>query len=248
MKDLSNKKIGVFGGKGLLGGAIVYELSQQGAQVICIDVKDDKAGSEKFISFDITKLNLLKEFCGVLVNEEKIDGLVNASFARAKGWKKDPHQMEWDEWQANIDAQLNSVCLSALYTANDWVKNNKKGVLVNLSSIFGVVAPPMHLYDNEKTFPALPYPAIKGGLISFTTFLAAKFGRNGIRANCVSPGAVLGSPMQTADKFIDGMKNNMLGRLAEPAEIAKPVAFLLSENAAFITGQNLVVDGGWTNI
>ena len=92
------------------------------------------------------------------------------------------------------------------------------------------------------------FVAIKRILISFTQFLAAKFGKHGIRANCISPGAVEGSQMQTADSFIEGMKKNMLGRIAKPEEIAKPVAFLLSEDASFITGQNIIVDGGWTNI
>jgi len=237
------------GGNGLLGSAIVKHLLSLGANPICIDLKNDKIeNAVKFISFDITKLNLIKDLAQTLVEKEHIDGLVNASFARAKGWKKHPDEIEWDEWQANIDSQLNSVCLASLYTANSWVKNKSKGVIVNLSSIFGIVAPPMHLYDNINSFPALPYSAIKGGLISFTQFLAAKFGTRGIRANCISPGAVEGSPMQTADKFIEGMKKNMLGRIALPEEIAKPVSFLLSDDSSFITGQNIIVDGGWTNM
>src|SRR5687767_10118016 len=208
MKDLEGKYIAVIGGNGLIGSAVVKKLRSLGANPLCIDLKNDRTRDAKFISFDITKLDLIKELCRSLAEDQQIDGLVNASFARAKGWKKHPDEIEWDEWQANVDAQLNSVCLASLYTANAWVKNRRRGVIVNISSVFGVVSPPMHLYDNENTFPALPYPAIKGGLIAFTAFLAAKFGGKGIRANCISPGAVEGSKMQDADAFIEGMKKN----------------------------------------
>lgn len=249
MKDLSGKKIAVIGGNGLIGSAIMQELKACGAHPICIDIYNDKLSeTDQFIEYNVSDLANIKEFCKKLVDEIGITALVNSSFARAKGWKQDPDNIEWDEWQANLDAQLNSVCLFSLYCALRWEEKKVNGEIVNISSIFGVVSPPIHLYDNVNTFPALPYPAIKGGIISFTTFLAAKFGKKGIRANCVSPGAIEGAPIQKDDRFTSGMKENMLGRFGKPAEIAKPILFLLSADSSFITGQNLIVDGGWTKI
>jgi NAD(P)-dependent dehydrogenase (short-subunit alcohol dehydrogenase family) len=248
MQDLRNKKVAVVGGNGLIGSAIVNYLISCEALPVVIDLDNKNVRQTEFIAFDITRLSELKKLGEALVEKNNIDAIVNVSFARSKGWKSHADEINWDEWQANIDAQLNSVCLLSLSVANSWVVRSNAGVILNISSIFGVIAPPMHLYDHVTTFPALPYPAIKGGLIAFTTFLAGKFGKNGIRANCISPGAVEGSQMQKADKFIEGMRKNMLGRLAQPEEIAKPAAFLLSNDSSFITGQNIIVDGGWTNM
>jgi NAD(P)-dependent dehydrogenase (short-subunit alcohol dehydrogenase family) len=248
MNDLVDKKIVIIGGNGLIGSAIVKHLQHLQASPICVDIKNDNVPGIKFVEFDISQLNKIKEQCRYLTEVEGIEGVVNVSFARAKGWKRSPDEMEWDEWQANIDSQMNSVCLFSSYISQFWKEKSIKGSIVNVASIFGVISPPVYLYDNIDTYPALPYPAIKGGVIAFSTFMAAKYGPSGIRVNCISPGVVEGAPMQTDDKFSAGMKNNMLRRFASPKEIAKPVSFLLSEYSSFITGQNIIVDGGWTNI
>lgn len=246
MEILKGQNIAVIGGNGLIGSAIVKEILLAGGQVINLDLEVGST-DRSFIKFDISDLNKLQEVATTLVKTKKITGLVNASFARMKGWKNHHEQIEPEEWLSNINSQLNGPALISLYVCKAWREEGYKASLVNLSSIFGIVSPPVHLYD-EGSFPAIQYPAIKGGIIAFSTFLAAKYGQFGIRVNCISPGVVEGTPMQNKSKFMEGMSMNMLRRFAEPGEIAAPVVFLLSDKSSFITGQNIIVDGGWTKI
>ena len=126
------------------------------------------------------------------------------------------------------------------------MKENRSGSIVNISSIYGVVGPDFTLYNGtDMTMPAA-YSAIKGGLINLTRYLASYFGPYNIRINCVSPGGVLDGQPQT---FIDNYNNKVpMKRMANPDDISPSVAFLLSNDSTYITGQNLIVDGGWTCI
>jgi NAD(P)-dependent dehydrogenase (short-subunit alcohol dehydrogenase family) len=126
------------------------------------------------------------------------------------------------------------------------MKERRSGSIVNISSIYGSVGPDFSLYaGTEMTMPAA-YSAIKGGIVNFTRYLAAYYGSYGVRVNCVSPGGIYdGQPEQ----FVQRYKAKVpLQRMGLPEDIAAPVAFLLSEEAAYITGHNLMVDGGWTSI
>ena len=110
--------------------------------------------------------------------------------------------------------------------------------------MYGVVAPDFTVYDGTGLTSPVAYSAIKGGLIHFTKYLASYFGPHGIRVNAVSPGGVFDSQHSI---FVSNYERKVpLRRMAVPADMAGPVAFLLSDEASYITGQNLIVDGGWT--
>ena len=121
-----------------------------------------------------------------------------------------------------------------------------KGSIVNISSIYGVVGPDFTVYDNtQMTMPAA-YSAIKGGVVNFSRYLASYYGKKGIRVNVVSPGGIFDHQHET---FVNQYNKKVpMGRMGLPKDIAPSVSFLLSEDAGYITGQNLVVDGGWTAI
>jgi NAD(P)-dependent dehydrogenase (short-subunit alcohol dehydrogenase family) len=94
--------------------------------------------------------------------------------------------------------------------------------------------------------PPAAYSAIKGGLINFTRFLASKYGKDGIRVNTVSPGGIFDNQPV---KFVENYERKVpLKRMGKPSDIAPAVSFLLSKEAEYITGHNLIVDGGWTAI
>ena len=124
------------------------------------------------------------------------------------------------------------------------MKKQKSGSIVNIGSTYGVVSPDFTLYEGTPITSNPAYTAIKGGVINFTRYLAAYFGEFGIRANCVSPGGIFDNQNPL---FVERYEKKVpLKRMGKPTDIAGPVSFLLSQEAEYITGHNLMVDGGWT--
>ena len=122
----------------------------------------------------------------------------------------------------------------------------KNGTIVNIGSIYGTVGPDFNVYNNtELTMPAA-YSAIKGGVINFTRYLSSYYGKNNIRVNCVSPGGIFNNqPVE----FVKNYENKVpMQRMGKPEDISPAVSFLLSDDSSYITGQNLIIDGGWTSI
>ena len=142
--------------------------------------------------------------------------------------------------------QLNSIFhLTKLVVKN--MSYNKSGSIVNIASIYGVVGNDFTVYKNTggMTSPAA-YSAIKGGVINFSRYLSSYFGKYNIRVNCVSPGGIIDKQNKN---FIKNYSEKVpLKRLGNPDEISPAVAFLLSDLSSYITGHNLIIDGGWTAI
>jgi len=115
-----------------------------------------------------------------------------------------------------------------------------------MTSIYGVVGNDFTIYEGTQMEPPFAYAAIKGGLISATRFLASKYGWEAIRFNCVSPGGIFDNqPL----KFVEAYNKRVpMRRMGDPGDIAPSISFLLSDNSKYVTGQNLIIDGGWTII
>lgn len=245
MKKLTNKIVLVTGGSGLLGSSIIKKLQTEGAKVVNIDIVDNGV-SEHFISCDITQeLSVQQAVSAVVDKFGCIDGLVNNAYPRTKDWGLKFEAIPLASWQKNVDFQLNSYFFLAQEVLK-LMKQQRRGAIVNIASIYGMVGPDFSVYEGtEMTMPAA-YAAIKGGIINLTKYLAAYFGPEGIRVNSVAPGGVFNN--QAEDFVKRYAKKTPLRRMANPDDIAPAVAFLLSDDAAYITGQNLAVDGGWTAI
>jgi NAD(P)-dependent dehydrogenase (short-subunit alcohol dehydrogenase family) len=115
-----------------------------------------------------------------------------------------------------------------------------------MTSIYGVVGNDFSIYEGTKIKTAPAYSAIKGGLINLTRYLASAYGRQNIRFNCVSPGGIFD---HQDEKFVRAYESKVpLKRMGNPDDIAPVVSFLLSDDSKYITGQNIIVDGGWTSI
>ena len=124
------------------------------------------------------------------------------------------------------------------------MKKQKSGSLINFGSIYGVLSPNFNIYKDTNVFPNPIYSAIKGGIVNLTKYLAGKFGKYGIRVNSVCPGGVVADQ---DSKFIERYNNlTPLRRMASPEDISPLIIFLVSDGSRYITGQTLMVDGGWS--
>lgn len=180
----------------------------------------------------------------VLADAGQVDVMVcnaGGSSTRKPFPESDPGQVA-----ATIAANLTGSYLCSQSVAEPMMSGGS-GAIVMVGSIFGMVANDPRLYEGLDDFAATgpPYHAAKGGVIQLTRSLASRLGPHGVRVNCVSPGVVPRPgevPDELAARFVS---RTPLRRLAEPADIAEAVFFLAGDGASYITGHNLVVDGGW---
>ncbi|MCF7804217.1 MAG: SDR family oxidoreductase [Candidatus Marinimicrobia bacterium] len=244
--NLSGKIVIVTGGTGLLGKAMVSHISSAGAQVINFDVKKGDGKESETIICDVTSENhVQKKINGVLENYGSIHGLVNNAYPRTDDWGTDFEELSFDSWKKNVDWQLNSYAM-VNQKVLPIMRNAGGGSIVNIASIYGIVGNDMTIYDGTEINPSAAYSAIKGGIVNLTRFLASKYGPYNVRINCVSPGGIFNNQPK---KFVEAYEKRVpMTRMGKPEDIAPAVTFLLSDEAKYITGHNLVVDGGWTII
>ena len=121
----------------------------------------------------------------------------------------------------------------------------KSGVIVNIASIYGFMAPRFELYENTGFTSPVEYSAIKGGLLTLTKYLASYLGKHDIRVNAISPGGVHNN--QPESFVTQYSEKTVIGRgMADADDLTGALVFLLSDASKYITGQNIVVDGGWS--
>ena len=246
MKKLANQVIVVTGGSGLLGESIIQQLQSDGAIVINADINTTESPYLTSIPCDITSEQSVQETISKIINYYgKIDGLVKNAYPRTKDWGLKFESIPLVSWRKNIDFQLNSYFFISQQVLES-MKTKNSGSVVNIASIYGVVGPDFSVYnETDMTMPAA-YAAIKGGLINLSRYLASYFGPFGIRVNSISPGGIFNNQPESFVKRYEA--KTPLRRMASPSDISPAVSFLLSNDAAYITGQNLIIDGGWTSI
>lgn len=244
----------VTGGAGRYGRQISVALAEAGATVIAasrdLEKCEEFAASLRRDGFDVygLALDLMNEGSvqGIASRIEsrwgKLDVLVNNAVAvRAEPFDK--HSVE--EWARSMECN-STVLYCACRIFGETMCRRHSGSIINIGSIYGVVSPDFRIYDghNEMTNPP-SYGFAKAGMIQLTRYLAVYFGPRGIRVNCLSPGGLYSPDMP--EEFVEKYSyRTPLGRMAGPNDIKGAAVFLASDASAFITGQNLLVDGGYT--
>lgn len=253
---LTNKKMIVSGGAGLLGKEIVIALAQFGAQVIIAETDKRKgkllakkltnAGFDaEYYYLDLSDIKNLKINIKKLIKSKgQFNAWINCAYPRTKDWNTKVEEFRYDSWQKNVDMHLNSYALSSIYAAESMKK--KGGCIINFGSIYGVVGPDFSIYEKTDMTTPAPYSAIKAGIINFGRYLASYYGKYNLRVNTVCPGGVFDKqPPRFVKKYSE---KACLKRMAKAEEVASAVLFLVSEAASYISGATIMVDGGWTAV
>jgi NAD(P)-dependent dehydrogenase (short-subunit alcohol dehydrogenase family) len=245
MFNLEKKVIVVTGGNGLLGREIVNNLRNVGACVISTDLFFETEHVDNFIMDITSELSVKDTIQAVLNKYERIDGWINNAYPRTKDWANKFENVTIDSWRKNVDMHLNGyfICSKLILEV---MKLQLNGVLINMSSIYGMQGPDFSIYEGtDLTMPAA-YSAIKGGIANLSKYLASYYGPFNVRVNTISPGGVKDNqPYAFVSNYV---KKVPLRRMANCNDITSAIHFLLSDESSYITGHNLVIDGGWTVI
>lgn len=254
--DLSGKIILITGGYGYLGKAVTESLVYHGGTVYVLARSKEKYDSEFqhhksngkslfFTECDISNTaSIKKAFEEVNRIAGGIDVLINNAFYLSG---QDPLNMSDEEWQSGIDGTLNSV-FRCVREVIPYLKKSRAARIINVSSMYGMVAPDFGVYENHPNFLNPPhYGAAKAGLIQLTKYYAGYLGKDGITVNAVTPGPFPSEKVQQTESFIHELsEKTLLKRIGKPEDLGGAFVFLASNASAYITGQNVVVDGGWT--
>ncbi|GAC1599927.1 MAG: SDR family oxidoreductase [Hymenobacter sp.] len=264
--SLSNKTAIVTGACGLIGRQHCAALAQAGANVVVADLDGNAATAVAaqlpggpHLALAVNVINpeslaaardqVLARFghLDVLVNNAAINDMFENPALAADLSKFENFPL--DTWQKSLEVNVTGVFLAAQVFGTPMAAQGH-GSIINVASTYGLVGPDQSLYVNERgeqTFFKSPsYPATKGAVISFTRYLAAYWGKAGVRVNTLSPGGVENN--QDAFFVRQYSAKTPLGRMAAATDYQGAVVFLASDASAYMTGANLVVDGGWTAI
>jgi len=261
--DLSGKVCVVTGALGLLGREFCRALAAAGGSVVLTDL-DHAACADRATAFgpsamghgaDITdpdSLIALRDAVlarhgrlDVVVNNAAINDKFESPGAAARESKMEHYPLAL--WKRSLDANVTGTFL-ACQVLGAVLAERGQGSIVNIASTYGVVAPDQKLYqrpDGSQPFYKSPaYPTTKAAVLGFTRYLAAYWGPTGVRVNALSPGGVENGQ---EPYFVEAYAaRTPLGRMAAPGDYAGAIVFLASDASSYMTGANLVVDGGWT--
>jgi len=251
--DLNDKVIVVTGGCGLLGQAFIQTILKSNGTAVAADVNEEQlqklkstSTSDKLytVKLDITSENSIRSAIAEIKSKYgKMDALVNNAYPRNKAYGNDLEKVTYKDFCENVDMHLGGYFL-CMQQFSMFFKEQGHGNMISMASIYGVTAPRFDVYENSGFTMPVEYAAIKAGVIHLTKYFVNYYAGKNIRFNCISPGGIFNNQDEGFVKRYNehGLSKGMLAQ----EDIMGTLLFLLSDSSAYLNGQNIIVDDGWT--
>ena len=252
---LENKIVVIIGGTGLLGREFTKGVLDVNATAIIADIDETSGNKLKeellknkykvdFFLLDIMNKDSIQSFIkNVHEKYGRIDAVVNSAYPRNKNYGKSFLDVSFEDFNSNVNMNLGGYFLVSQQFIKYFSDKNIKGNVINISSIYGVIAPRFELYTDTSITMPVEYSVIKSGLIHLTKYMAKYVKGKKIRVNSISPGGILD---QQPKVFIKAYNEECLNKgMLDKSDITGTLIFLISDLSLHINGQNIIVDDGF---
>ena len=257
--DLTDRTAVITGGAGHVGSAICDALAENGAGIVVIDcnkelcekkceqVERDYHVDTLPVVLDLSKESELRQIPDIVLNHfTSLDILVNCAAlvgtSSLKGWGVPFREQDADTWRLALEVNLTVPFILTQVCSGPLIQS-RHGSVINIGSIYGIQGPDMHLYEGTVMGNPAAYAASKGGLIQLTRWLSTVLAPH-VRSNAITLGGVFrNQPEQFREKYV---KKTPLQRMAAEEDVKGAALYLASDMSSYVTGHNLVLDGGFT--
>jgi NAD(P)-dependent dehydrogenase (short-subunit alcohol dehydrogenase family) len=254
--NLKGKVAIVVGGSGQMGHETIKTLLAQGVKTVNVDLYEKKIKNINYFFYKVDITNeeeIIKFKIFFLKKYRKLNILINHSHYKGSSRQLDPNNIFFNKldnypsefWKKTLDVNLNGL----FYFTKHFIKiliRNKQSVILNTSSTYGKVSPNKNIYGNSGINSPISYATSKFAIIGFTKYIATHYADKGLRANILVPGGIENINHNKVFKK-NYSKLTPMGRLAKKNEYNEAILFLVSDASSYMTGSEMIIDGGWTS-
>lgn len=254
--SMKSKTVAIFGGAGKLGIRFEQVLKKYGASVYLLDKKNKKDKQSKFLKCNVEeKESINAAFKKIIKKEKKIDVIIYNVYSKPNNYYRNFENYNINTWKKVVDTNLTGAFIVSQLAIKNFIKSKINGNIIFLSSTYGVVGPDPQIYEGlnarkniyggkfSLNTPAA-YSSTKSSLIGLSKYIATNYGKFKIRSNVLTPGGVFDNQEKS---FVKKYKAKVpLKRMANWSDYDGAILFLSSDASNYMTGSNLIVDGGWT--
>lgn len=253
---LADKIIVITGGAGFIGRQFCTAIAENGGIAMVADIDIDAAtrvaqeievkypGRAKAVLLDITSLESVKSLIEKLHGQYgRVDAIVNNAYPRNVNYGRKLESVTYEDFCENVSLHLGGYFLVSQQFGL-YFREQSSGNIINMSSIYGVMTPRFEVYEDTTMTMPVEYAAIKSAVVQLTRYFAQYFKCNGIRVNSLSPGGILDRQPKA---FLQKYQSYCNGKgMLDPKDLMGSLLFLLSDSSQYMTGQNLIVDDGFS--
>ncbi len=247
---MNKKNIIIIGGSGQIGKSLTKALVQEDCNLLVGD-KDINLSKNilhknniELLRCDVNKDQDIDKLINTAKKKfKKIDAVIYCAYPRSKGWGSDFLSLKRRYLNEDLNAHLGSLIIFSQKIIKLFLKQNY-GNIINFSSIQGVSAPKFQHYKGTDMISPIEYSMMKSGIIMMTKYLAKLYKKKNIRVNCISPGGIIKNQNK---EFIKNYKKDCGTKgMLDPEDLNSTISYLLSDESKYVTGQNIIIDDGWS--